>query len=181
VENKKREVMRMKSQGGLWIDHAKAVLVVPVSRGEKVHVIYSGVEKQGGRSEGLRSTEPFEALQVPADDSRQRRLTGQLNGYYEAVATALRQTEEVLIFGPGEAKLELKKRLEKDGLGGRVAAVETTDYLTDHQIIAKVREFFQLNRGISAKRLAAGPSLKNVKDLVGAKGWKDTEVVRGHS
>ncbi|MCX6555193.1 MAG: hypothetical protein NTZ12_09310 [Candidatus Aminicenantes bacterium] len=47
-----------------------------------------------------------------------------------------------MIFGPGEAKGELKKRLERDGLGGRIAAVETVDKMTDRQIAAKVRKRF---------------------------------------
>jgi hypothetical protein len=49
----------------------------------------------------------------------------------------------MLIFGPGEAKGELKKRLKKANLSGRVVGVETVDKMTDHQIAAKVRQHFQ--------------------------------------
>jgi hypothetical protein len=79
---------------------------------------------------------------VPADDSRQRTFTGHLNIYYEAVIACLRDAESILIFGPGEAKDELKKRLEKNKLGGRIAGVETVDKMTDRQIAAKVRQYF---------------------------------------
>jgi hypothetical protein len=79
---------------------------------------------------------------VPADDSRQRALTGHLNQYYDAVIAGIRGAEAILIFGPGEAKGELKKRLEKDKLGGKIVGVETADKMTDHQIAAKVREHF---------------------------------------
>jgi hypothetical protein len=48
-----------------------------------------------------------------------------------------------LIFGPGEAKGELKTRLESHKLGGRIVAVETVDNMTDNQIAAKVRDYFQ--------------------------------------
>jgi hypothetical protein len=44
--------------------------------------------------------------------------------------------------GPGEAKGELESRLKHDALGASIAGVETDDKLTDHQIIAKVREHF---------------------------------------
>jgi hypothetical protein len=47
-----------------------------------------------------------------------------------------------LLFGPGEAKGELKKRLERKKMGGRIAAVETVDKMTDGQIAAKVRKHF---------------------------------------
>jgi hypothetical protein len=50
--------------------------------------------------------------------------------------------ESILLFGPGEAKGELRKRLERDKLGGRIVAVETVDKMTDRQIAAKVRGYF---------------------------------------
>jgi hypothetical protein len=79
---------------------------------------------------------------VPADDSRQRVFTAHLNIYYEAVIASIRDAESILIFGPGEAKGELKKRLEKSKLGGRIVGVETADKMTDRQIAAKVRQYF---------------------------------------
>jgi hypothetical protein len=48
----------------------------------------------------------------------------------------------MFIFGPGEAKGELKRRLEHRQLGSRVSALETADKLTDRQICAKVRQHF---------------------------------------
>ena len=48
----------------------------------------------------------------------------------------------ILIFGPGEAKGELKKRLEREKIGGRIVGIETVDKMTDHQIVAKVRHRF---------------------------------------
>jgi stalled ribosome rescue protein Dom34 len=85
---------------------------------------------------------PYEAHQVPADDSRQRALTGELNIYYDAVISALRDCESIILFGPGEAKGELHKRLKKAKLGARVLAVETSDKMTDPQILAKVRAHY---------------------------------------
>jgi hypothetical protein len=127
---------------GVWIDHRKAVIVALTDQGEVTRLIISKVDKQLGRSGGVRSTTPFEPQQVPADDSRERKLTGHLNIYYDAVIACLRDAEAVLIFGPGEAKGELKKRLERDALGGRVVGVETIDKMTDRQIVAKVRQHF---------------------------------------
>lgn len=132
----------MKTTAGLWIDHRKAVIVVVEDKGEETIVIESNVEKQPGRFAGKRSTTPYEAQMVPADDSRERRFMGELRSYYDEVISVIRDADSILIFGPGEAKGELKKRLERDGLGERIAAVETVDVLTDRQIAAKVREYF---------------------------------------
>jgi hypothetical protein len=77
-----------------------------------------------------------------ADDTRERKFTGHLNIYYNAVIASIRDAESILIFGPGEAKGELKKRLEGDKLGGRIVSIETVDKMTDRQIAAKVRQHF---------------------------------------
>jgi len=58
------------------------------------------------------------------------------------VIASIRDAESILIFGPGEAKGELKKRLEGDKLGGRIVSIETVDKMTDRQIAAKVRQHF---------------------------------------
>jgi hypothetical protein len=132
----------MSKKVGLWIDHKKAVIVAVTDQGESTGLIISKVEKQPGRSAGARSTTPYESQQVPADDSRERRFTGHLNIYYDAVIACIRDAESILIFGPGEAKGELKKRLERDGLGGHIVSMETVDKMTDRQIAAEVRRHF---------------------------------------
>ncbi len=132
----------MKKTAGLWIDHRRAVIVVVSNKMEKTKVIESQVVTQSALSADGRSTSPYESHMVPADDILQRKLTDQLNAYYDEVISLIRDAEAILIFGPGEAKGELKKRLERDKLGGVIEAVETVDDMTDHQIAAKVREYF---------------------------------------
>jgi stalled ribosome rescue protein Dom34 len=103
----------MKTTVGLWIDHRKAIIVAVTNKGEETKLIISKVEKQPGRFAGIRSTTPYESQQVRADDSRERKFTGHLNLYYDAVIACIRDAEAILIFGPGEAKGELQKRIKK--------------------------------------------------------------------
>ena len=70
-----------------------------------------------------------------------------LNIYYAAVVACIRDAEFILIFGPGEAKGELKKRLERINLGGRIVGIETVDKMTGRQIAAKVRQYFKEKGG----------------------------------
>ena len=62
--------------------------------------------------------------------------------YYDAVIAHLSAADEILIFGPGEAKGELKKRLGKDKSDLRILTVETNDKMTESQIVARVRQHF---------------------------------------
>jgi hypothetical protein len=48
----------------------------------------------------------------------------------------------IQIFGPGEAKNELLKRMENDNLKELIVKIETADSMTDNQVVAKVREHF---------------------------------------
>ena len=132
----------MRTGVGVWIDHRKAVVVAVTEKGEEIGLIISKVERQLRRSGDSPLKGPHESQHVPADDSRQRKFTGHLNIYYDAVIACIRDAESILIFGPGEAKGELKTRLEKNNLGGRVAAIETVDKMTNRQIAAKVRQHF---------------------------------------
>jgi hypothetical protein len=129
-------------KAGVWIDHRKAVIVMVGPNDERTAHIASNVEKHLERSGDSPLQGSYESLQVPPDDRRQMALTGELDTYYDAVIAAVHDAGSLLIFGPGEAKGEFKKRLEKKKLGGRIAAVETQDKMTDRQIAAKVREYF---------------------------------------
>jgi len=137
----------MSRKVGLWVDHRKAVIVVITDTGEETKLIISKVEKQLRRSGDSPIHRPYEAQQVPADGSQEARLRGALNIYYDAVIACIRDAGSILIFGPGEAKGELKKQIEKSNLKGRIVDIETVDKMTDHQIEAKVRQYFQANSG----------------------------------
>ncbi|HZY43710.1 MAG TPA: hypothetical protein VFF70_03085 [Anaerolineae bacterium] len=125
----------MKSEIGLWIDHRQAVIVVITAAGEETKQIVSNMEKHVRFSSG--SSEDGSQ-----EDVRDRQFENRLNSYYDEVVAVIRHADAIQIFGPGEAKVELEKRLEHEGLKGHIVGVETTDKMTDHQIAAKVRERF---------------------------------------
>lgn len=157
----------MNAKLGLWIDHRKAVIAVLSDGKEKVNVIESNVDKQLGRYDGVKSTSRFDRLQVPADDSQDRGFMNEINKYYDKVVASIRNAESIFIFGPGEAKGELKKRLEKNKLAGRITAVETADKMTDHQIEARVREYYKIKvppsrKGVSGEVIKADAETNHV-------------------
>jgi len=128
----------MKTRVGLWIDHRKAIVVAITDQGEKTALIVSNTESQPRRSGDSKLRGSYEPHRVHADDIQQRAYTGHLNRYYDAIIACIGDAEHIFIFGPGEAKGELKKRLQKKSMAKRIAAVETVDKMTNHQIAAKV-------------------------------------------
>ena len=140
--NPKTQNAPLGKPAGVWIDHRKAVIVTLSADGEIITQIDSNVEKHPERGGDSPLQGRYESLQAPADDSRQRDLSGKLNVYYGKVISALHNYSSILIFGPGEAKGELKARAIKLKLDERIVAVETEDKMTDRQIAAKVRAHF---------------------------------------
>src|SRR5690242_13649535 len=133
----RNEFMSMKMQVGLWIDHRETFVVSLRDQGEETTRIESGMGKHVRFSGGNRSEEGS------ADDQRDRQFAAGLNRYYDEVIAHIRDAESILLFGPGEAKGELEKRLASKGLGGRIVGVETVDKMTAPQIAAKVRQHFR--------------------------------------
>ena len=123
---------------GVWIDHKKAV-IVSISAGEVTtktlesdvgtHPHYSGSQEGGG------------------EKKYEERHNQHLDQYYDKVISQIGQADALLLFGPGEAKLQLKDRLGRSKMGSeRIVAVESTDKLTDPQIVAKVKEHYGIAR-----------------------------------
>jgi hypothetical protein len=137
----KKEKM-MKTLAGLWIDHREAVIVLLSEKGQETRRIKSCVEKQLRRSGRSTSRTAFEAQMVPADDCREREYMGHLANYYDEVISCIRAAEAIQLFGPGEAKGELKKRIERNKLDLRVTRFETMDKMTERQISQKVRRHY---------------------------------------
>ena len=130
-----------KPKAGVWIDHREAIVVLLTEAGEETKHISSNVEKQLRRS-GEPDHGPFEAQEVPADDSREKEYTGHLAHYYDEIIAQLREAGAILILGPSEAKGELRKRLEKGPGDTRRVEVETADKMTEPQLVALVRHHF---------------------------------------
>lgn len=132
----------MNKQIGLWIDHKRAVILTISDDGETMQTLESGVDKPSYRG-ATRPRTPYSAQYQKGDDQLDKQFEGYLNKYYEKIIVLLRGAKSVLIFGPGEAKAELKKRLAREKTLIPISAVETTDKMTDRQIAAKVRSHFQ--------------------------------------
>lgn len=113
----------IKTEIGLWIDHRKAVVVIISDEVEEVREISSKMEKHVRYSNDT-------SEDGSSEDVRDRQYKNHLNNFYDAVIVVIRDRDSVQIFGPGEAKGELKKRLESEEFKGHILATETVDKMT---------------------------------------------------
>jgi hypothetical protein len=137
----------MNDKIGIWIDHRKAVIVS--ASGDKVttRTLESDVEPHARYSGRAR----FPASEGRQDEGGEKkyeeRYRQHLDRYYDELISHLGQPEALLILGPGEAKLQLKERLSHSrALADSIVGIETTDKLTDPQIVAMVKEHYGIDR-----------------------------------
>lgn len=133
----------MKKKIGVWIDNREAIIVKLTDKGEQIIRVYSDAEKQirfegGSRKDGLQTTETIQG----------RKFDMQLGKYFDDVISHIRDAEMIQIFGPGEAKDGLLKRMENDNLNELNVEIESADSMTDNQVVAKVREYFSNTEGL---------------------------------
>ena len=64
--------------------------------------------------------------------------------FYHEVAKALSSAAEILVVGPGSAKLALIKHIQKHhhDLNDKIIGVETVDHPTDKQLVGFIKKYF---------------------------------------
>jgi stalled ribosome rescue protein Dom34 len=113
----------------VWLDHNEARVM---------HITPDDVEK---------------SVVHPANPPRHlQRKRGSVSGsrqpedqhYYHEVVDALKGAEEILVVGPGHAKLELIKHIHAhdQAFAGKLVGVETVDHPGDAQLVAYARKYF---------------------------------------
>jgi hypothetical protein len=138
-----RSLTAMKKYTGIWIDHKTAVLVSIEGDQAVVQHVESGAESHLKPAGGWKSGGTVVAQAVFNEHTADERRSHQYHAFYLKVIALLGGSTDIAIFGPGEAKIEFAKAIEKvNELHKKVKAVEACERLTENQLIAKVKAFF---------------------------------------
>ena len=133
----------MEKQIGLWIDHKKAVIVILEDDKEEVKQIQSDMEKHVRFRGGARAKNAYSPNFFKAETQLDRRFNEHLNKYYSQIISQVGSAEALFVFGSGEAKHEFEKRLQSGKRRIPKIHVESADKMTDRQVAAKVRKYFE--------------------------------------
>jgi len=119
---------------GIWMDHSNAHLM------EYADLIVTKIITSASTYEEKKFT-----LQK-GESFMQRKNQQQEAEYYDSIAASIRDYDEVLLFGPTDAKTELLNILKAD-LSFSKVKIETkpSDKMTDNQEQAFVRDYFSNN------------------------------------
>jgi stalled ribosome rescue protein Dom34 len=124
--------MRATKQLGICMDHSSAYLMEYTSRG----ITTSTIESQANHQPRIEN--------ITADESRvQNREQNQLADYFKQLSEIIREYDEVVLFGPTEAKDELLNHLRENHLFDKIKIeLEHEDKMTENQQQAFVKDYF---------------------------------------
>jgi len=125
--------MKLTKQLGIWMDHSNAHLM----KLENGTIETNNIELQ---PEGVENQqESFK------DESHiLNKEQGQLSSYYKKLGDHILEYDEVLLFGPTEAKSELLNLIKENHLFDEIKIeVKPSDKMTEIQMITFVKEYFK--------------------------------------
>ena len=135
---------------GIWVDHTQAHLIWIDEQGE-AEVRYTQVESSRGGEKGDRALSGRTGVyggvapHAAAEDKRREKS----KRLYEKIIKAMSGARRIYIFGPGQARKELHKRLRQPkDITGEVAGVAGAEKMSEAQMIARVKAFFDLPRSV---------------------------------
>lgn len=129
---------------GIWLDKDKALIVTLKDERETIFEIKSNVEHY--RIHGGSGTRFKGGPQDVVQDSRYlEREKHQLRAYFKEIVAKVKDTDELVLFGPAQTYLMFLKELETNyiWLGAKVRAANRADSMTNNQVRALVRRFFK--------------------------------------
>ena len=133
-----------RSGTGIWLDF-KDAYIVNISKGKQTGMqhLRSGVEHKAVKG-GTRSKTPWGPQYSPSDKSVLEKEMRDEQRYFEEIIRAIPDdTEALVIFGPAEAKIGLKKAIEDiKHFSPTFYGALSADYMTQNQIAALFRDFF---------------------------------------
>lgn len=128
---------------GVWLDKEKALVITIENGTENIKTIPSNIETfriHGGSGTRFKGG-PQDVVQ---DSKYLEREKHQTKRYFNKLAEEVNSADSLAIFGPAETFEKFKKELESSHqeLDARVKKVQRVDSMTDNQVKALVRDFF---------------------------------------
>lgn len=130
---------------GIWLDYKGAYIVTIDGDGQvSVQYILSEVEHHASKG-GSRSKTPWGPQFSPGDKNNLERDKHAEHHYYENVLENIRpDTDNIVVFGPAEAKIGLKKTIQAiKHYKPQLRDVLTAGHLSQNEIVVLVRDYFK--------------------------------------
>lgn len=136
----------MTSKTGIWIDSKQAIIVFLTKDDHQVKKVSSSiVDKIRVPGEGKWFTRMGSQFFNFDRKKEAHKIKDTLN-FFKDVKDNLAHVDELVLFGPAAKKNEFKKYLVDTGFDPhKIKGVESADSMTDNQVVAWVKKYFNLS------------------------------------
>lgn len=134
----------MAKKMGVWMDKRQAKIISIEDGGKILTTVQSGIEEyhpKGGSGTKVKGG-PQDVVQ---DSKYLEREKHQMKSYFRNVIGTLGEADALVVFGPSQTGQKFVDELldHHQKFHGRIAGIERSDNMTDNQLVAWVREFFE--------------------------------------
>lgn len=155
----------MKKRAGVWVDTEKAVVISLIENEHQMNVVHPQpgkrlpkMPKSPKAFHSIISSMIEKRLRIPGDTKEfsksgthhfstelknEHKHKNEKNQYFRNIIQEIKNIDEVVLFGPSTAKKELESQILKDPqLYNHLKAVESTDNMSDNQMVRWVENYF---------------------------------------
>jgi stalled ribosome rescue protein Dom34 len=123
--------MKNRKQMGIWMDHSNAILMELTNETIVTHSVVSESSHPTNKQGMIMQGKPLQ--------NKEQRIS-----YFKKISDSIRNYQEVLLFGPTDAKNELLNILKADPLFENIKIeAKNADKMTDNQMHAFIKEYFK--------------------------------------
>jgi stalled ribosome rescue protein Dom34 len=133
-------------QTGVWLDKNKALIVTLENDTETLQRVTSDIDHYH-EQDSLGNYVERNPLNIINESSILNKKKQQLKTYFKNIVSVIENTDELVIFGPAETNKKFSKELNDSypNLSVCLKGVKKADSMTDNQVRAWVRDFYNSN------------------------------------
>lgn len=133
----------MKKQTGIWLDLEKAIVITLNESGYKLKIIESGIETKERFDGEKKKFGRFGNQFLNDETKKKRRIEEQTDRFLKRIFNDIKNVNEIVLFGPASSKRKLAELLSSDKtMAEKLKAVKTADLMTQNQMVAWVKKFY---------------------------------------
>jgi len=133
----------MKKNIGIWIDSNQAIIVKLSNNTHTLKKIESLIETRERVPGETKKYGRFSGQYITYEKNRKNRRNEQANSFFKNLVKEVTNCDSIVLFGPAKMKNLFEKEIKKNmQIADKLVGVYNSDSLTENQIVALVKNFY---------------------------------------
>ena len=137
----------MKRNIGIWIDTKQAVIIKLSNNNHTVKIIESNIETRERVAGESKKFGRFGGQYMTYEKNKRNRKHEQTNQFIKNLFKELETCDSLVLFGPSKMKNIFEKEIKNNmQFANKLKAVSNSKLLTENQMVAWVKDFYNSNK-----------------------------------